>query len=102
MSILIPGVASLNAFVGSAFDSAPNLLLSFALSVNSILFEPLLRRELVEAWLMEDTARGRSAPGLSAPYGRGETGGESVAMLDIVFCERVKRLYNNCAVTTKD
>jgi hypothetical protein len=76
----IPGVASLSALVGSALLSVLNFFLSLGDSIISSLFDDLLLRELVDAWLMEDTARGGS--------GRcdlctccGETGGDSVAMV---------------------
>lgn len=49
----------------------------------SSLFEPLLLRELVEAWLIEETARGRS---IGWWTGCGETGGDMVAMV-AVLCD---------------
>ena len=56
----VPGVASLSAAVGSALLSALKRFLSLGLSTISSLLDDLLLRELVEAWLIEETARGRS------------------------------------------
>ena len=56
LSLYIHGCASVIAFVGSAFVSS--LFLSFVLSVrSSLLADRLLRREPVEAWLIDETAR---------------------------------------------
>lgn len=77
----IPGVASFRAAVGSAWLSGLKRFLSLGLSIISSLFEPLLLRDPVEAWLIEVTGRGRSTGWWT---GCGETGGDTVAMVAVL------------------
>ena len=73
-------MASLSAAVGSALLSALNLFLSLGDSIISSLLDVLLLLELVLAWLMEETARGRSGR-CDIWTGCGDMGGGSVAMV---------------------
>lgn len=79
----VPGVASLSAAVGSALLSVLKRFLSLGDSNISSLFEDLLFRELVEAWLIEETARGRSGR-CDECTGCGETGGDRVAIVTVL------------------
>lgn len=86
----VPGVASLSAIDGSALLSLLKRFLSLGDSIISSLFEALLFRELVEAWLMAETARGRSGRSDVCTTGCGEAGGDSVAMAAVLCDDKVR------------